>query len=212
MDEERPCREPSNACISKITVRSACGKRCSTRPKKVSSSLHQVEPGKSNKTLDVYAFYDPAVEQPWLLAAPVALKCECMRAISKDRWPGEQIRLSAKQREGADRQFVHNPESVLRLPELALLAGSILSFLAATFPAQPPVFGIVSPKERLVVFGGSSWVSYFRKMPIFRAASTKELGDSPFAQRMPGSPTKNQCRRLRCDAPSQVLGSICKVL
>jgi hypothetical protein len=33
---------------------------------------------------------------------------------------------------GAHRQFVHNPESVQRLPELALLAGSILSFLTAT--------------------------------------------------------------------------------
>jgi len=94
----------------------------------------------------VYAFYDPAFEQPWLLATPVTLKPESVRAIYKDRWPVEQIPLSAKQMVGAHRQFVHNPESAQRLPELALLAGSILSFLAATFPAMPTGFWDRKPK------------------------------------------------------------------
>lgn len=109
--------------------------------------LHQVVPSENNKTLDVYAFYDPAFEQPWLLATPVALKSESVRAIYKDRWPVEQIPLSAKQMVGAHRQFVHNSESVQRLPELALLAGSILSFLAATFPAMPTGFWDRKPKR-----------------------------------------------------------------
>jgi hypothetical protein len=64
-----------------------------------------------------------------------------------DRWPVEQLPLSAKQMVGAHRQFVHNPESVQRLPELALLAGSILSFLAATFPAMPTGFWDRKPKR-----------------------------------------------------------------
>ncbi|MHB8628210.1 MAG: hypothetical protein ACYDBJ_10085 [Aggregatilineales bacterium] len=38
----------------------------------------------------------------------------------------EQIPLSAKQMLGTHRQFVHTPESVQRLPEFALLAGSIV--------------------------------------------------------------------------------------
>ena len=109
--------------------------------------LNKVVPDEKNKTFDVYAFYDPAFEQPWLLATPVVLKPESVRAIYKDRWPVEQIPLSAKQMIGAHRQFVHNPESVQRLPELALLAGSILSFLAATFPAMPTGFWDRKPKR-----------------------------------------------------------------
>jgi hypothetical protein len=59
----------------------------------------------------------------------------------------EQIPLSAKQMVGAHRQFVHNKESVQRLPELALLVGSILSFIAATFPAMPTGFWDREPKR-----------------------------------------------------------------
>lgn len=44
-------------------------------------------------------------------------------------------RLAAKQMVGAHRQFVHARESIQCLPERALLAGSLLSFLAATVPA-----------------------------------------------------------------------------
>lgn len=109
--------------------------------------LNKVVPGENKKTFDVYAFYDPAFEQPWLLATPVTLKPESVRAIYKDRWPVEQVPLSAKQMVGAHRQFVHNPESVQRLPELALLAGSILSFLAATFPAMPTGFWDRKPRR-----------------------------------------------------------------
>jgi len=102
--------------------------------------LNKTTPNQENKTFDVYAIYDPQFDQPWLLADPVHLKSESVRAIYKDRWPSEQVPLSAKQMVGAHRQFVHNPESVQRLPELALLAGSILSFLAATFPPTPTGF------------------------------------------------------------------------
>ncbi len=41
---------------------------------------------------------------------------------------------------GAHRQFVHSPESVQRRPEWAVLAGSLLSFLAATLPVTPTGF------------------------------------------------------------------------
>jgi hypothetical protein len=109
--------------------------------------LYQVIPGEKNQTFDVYALYDPRFAKPWLLATPVALKPESVYAIYRDRWPVEQIPLSAKQMVGAHRQFVHNPESIQRLPELALLAGSILSFLAATFPAMPTGFWDRQPKR-----------------------------------------------------------------
>ena len=106
-----------------------------------------IVPGENNQTFDVYAFYDPAFDQPWLLATPVALKPESVRAIYKDRWSVEQIPLSAKQMVGAHRQFIHADESIQRLPELALLAGSILSFLAATVPAIPTGFWDRKPKR-----------------------------------------------------------------
>ncbi|MFA5874683.1 MAG: hypothetical protein WC832_12040, partial [Anaerolineales bacterium] len=48
---------------------------------------------------------------------------------------------------GAHRQFVHADESIQRLPELALLTGSILSFLAATVPAIPTGFWDRKPKR-----------------------------------------------------------------
>jgi len=82
-----------------------------------------------------------------LLATALKLKPESVRAIYKDRWPVEQIPLSAKQMVGAHRQFVHNSESIQRLPELALLVGSILTFLAATIPAIPTGFWDRKPKR-----------------------------------------------------------------
>jgi hypothetical protein len=101
----------------------------------------------SNKTFDVYAIYDPNFETPWLLAVPLKLKPESVRGIYKDRWPVEQIPNSAKQMIGSHRQFVHNTEAIQRLPELALLTGSILSFLAATIPAIPTGFWDRKPKR-----------------------------------------------------------------
>ena len=99
-----------------------------------------------NPTVDVYAFHDPAFKHPWLLATSVKLLFESVHAIYTDRWPVEQIPLSAKHMLGAHRQFVHNPQSVQRLPELALLAGSLLSFLAANFPPLPSGFWDRRPK------------------------------------------------------------------
>jgi hypothetical protein len=102
--------------------------------------LPDCAPDMHNPTFDVYAIHDPRFETPWLLATPVTLQPISVRNIYKDRWPVEQFPLSAKQMIGAHRQFVHAEESIQRLPELALLAGSILSFLAAILPATPTGF------------------------------------------------------------------------
>jgi hypothetical protein len=109
--------------------------------------LKDMIPDKNNPIFDVYAIYDPHFSQPWLLATPLPLQAESVRAIYTDRWPVEQIPLAAKQMVGAHRQFVSHPESIQRLPELALLAGSILSFLAATAPAVPTGFWDRQPKR-----------------------------------------------------------------
>lgn len=108
--------------------------------------LETAAPTATNPVFDVYAIYDPAYKKPWLLATPVTLTPSSVRALYTDRWPVEQIPLSAKQMVGAHRQFVHAPEAVQRLPELALLAGSVLSFLAATLPVAPTGFWVRHPK------------------------------------------------------------------
>lgn len=99
----------------------------------------------STRPFRVFAIYDPAFDHPWLLATPLPVQPPTVRALYQDRWPVEQIPLAAKQMVGAHRQFVHAPESIQRLPELALLAGSILSFLAATPPPMATGFGDRSP-------------------------------------------------------------------
>jgi hypothetical protein len=109
--------------------------------------LPDSKPDKNNKTFDVYVIHDPDFDEPWELATPVKLQALSVRAIYRDRWPVEQIPLSAKHMVGAHRQFVHAKESIQRLPELALLAGSVLSFLAATLPATPTGFWDRQPKR-----------------------------------------------------------------
>ncbi len=96
--------------------------------------------GEGGSRFMVVALYDPRYQEPLLLATPLALTPPVLRALYPDRWAVEQIPLVAKQLLGAARQFVHAPETCQRLPEVALLAGSILSYAAATTPAIPTGF------------------------------------------------------------------------
>src|SRR5206468_2820104 len=66
-----------------------------------------------------------------------ALSPQVLRDLYRDRWPVEQLPLAAKQMLGAARQFVHEQETCQRFPELALLAGAVLTYAAATSPAVP---------------------------------------------------------------------------
>lgn len=99
-----------------------------------------VVPGPEACTFDVYVIEEPRFAEPWVLGTPVKLTAQTVQAMYIDRWPIEQIPLSAKHMVGAHRQFVFAAESIHRLPELALLMGSVLSFLAATAPATPTGF------------------------------------------------------------------------
>jgi len=58
----------------------------------------------------------------------------------------EGLPLWAKQMLGAARQLVFAPESRQRLPEVVLLAGSILAYTAATLPALPTGFWDRTPQ------------------------------------------------------------------
>ena len=91
-------------------------------------------------TVTVVALHDPRHREPLLLATPLPLSPRTLRACYPDRWPVEQVPLAAKQMVGAARQLVSAPETCQRLPELALLAGAVLSYVAATTPALPTGF------------------------------------------------------------------------
>jgi len=102
--------------------------------------LPKAEAEAGASTFTVVAVYDPRYHEPLLLASPLPVGAPVLRALYRDRWPVEQLPLAAKQMLGAARAFVHAPETCQRLPELALLAGAILSYGAATSPAIPAGF------------------------------------------------------------------------
>lgn len=108
--------------------------------------LPDVKVSPEAETFFVAAIYDPDFKEPWLLASPLSLKGPSWRGLYRDRWPIEQVPLAGKQMIGGVRQFVSAPESAQRLPELILLAGSILTYLAAILPATPTGFWDRDPK------------------------------------------------------------------
>jgi len=107
--------------------------------------LSEAKPGADS--FNIVAIHDPRYKKPLLLATPLHLDGATLKALYADRWPVEQLPLCAKQMIGAARQFVHADESVQRLPELALLAGAILAYVAAKLPPIPTGFWDRAPKS-----------------------------------------------------------------
>jgi len=108
--------------------------------------LPNVKVHPDNPTFTVAAIYDPRFRQPWLLGCPLRLSGKALRGLYRDRWPVEQVPLAGKQMLGGARQFVFADESCQRLPELNLLSGTIVTYLAATLPAVPTGFWDRNPK------------------------------------------------------------------
>jgi hypothetical protein len=79
--------------------------------------------------------HDPRYREPLVLATNLSVSAYALWCLYRDRWPIEQVPLAAKQMVGAQRAFVFGGESRYRLPELALLAGNILAYVAATTTA-----------------------------------------------------------------------------
>jgi hypothetical protein len=116
------------------------------------------------ETFDILVFFDPLYLDPLVLATNVTLLPETAFKMYLDRWPVEQVPLVAKQTLGLGRHFVSAPESCQRLPELALLAGNILTYLAATLPPMPTGFWDRCPKKRLAGCGASWLKLIFQRM------------------------------------------------
>lgn len=84
--------------------------------------------------------FDPRYHKPLIVATNLTVTAYAIWRLYKDRWSVEQLPLAAKQMLGAERSFVFGKEARYRLPELALLAGNILSYVAATVPPVPTGF------------------------------------------------------------------------
>lgn len=94
----------------------------------------------------VVAIYDPRFAEPLLLATRLSISGADLRGLYRDRWPIEGLPLVAKVILGGGRQFVFAEECRQRLPELVLLSGSLLSYLAATADPVPSGFWDRRPK------------------------------------------------------------------
>jgi hypothetical protein len=79
--------------------------------------------------------HDPRYHEPLVVATNLSVSAYALWCLYRDRWPIEQVPLAAKQMLGAQRAFVFGEESRYRLPALALLAGNILAYVAATATA-----------------------------------------------------------------------------
>jgi hypothetical protein len=126
-----------------------------------------------------------------LVATPLPLAPQEVRERYRDRWPVEQRPLAGKQLLGAARQFVSAPETCQRLPELALVAGAVLSYLAATQEAVPTGFWDRRPQRtpgrlrRLLADAPFPW-NYPWPTPLRqKAARTEHLPKGWFGQRRP---------------------------
>ena len=106
--------------------------------------LPDASPGAPSFTTVV--IHDPRFAEPLLLNTSLPLSGAQAQAVYQDRWPVEGLPLWAKQMLGAARQFVFAETSRQRLPALALLAGSILAYAAATQPAVPTGFWDRTPR------------------------------------------------------------------
>jgi hypothetical protein len=82
----------------------------------------------------------PRYHQPLVLLTNQPMSGAESLLLYRARWAVEQVPLAAKQMLGSQRQYVFGAESRERLPELALLAGSLLTYVAATTEAIPTGF------------------------------------------------------------------------
>jgi hypothetical protein len=85
--------------------------------------------------ITVVAIFDPRHKEPLLLATNLEVSAQVLDCLYRDRWAVEHLPLAGKPLLGCGSAFVFGSESRLRLPELALLSGNVLSYVAATSSA-----------------------------------------------------------------------------
>jgi len=129
-------------------------------------------------TFTCIVIHDPRYKEPLLVLTNLSISGAVALALYQQRWPIEQVPLVGKQMLGAQRQYVFARESRQRLPEIALLASSILSYGAATSAAIPTGFWDRAPRP-----------TSGRLRRVLSRVSFSELGPLPGRLREKASPT-----------------------
>ncbi len=128
--------------------------------------LSNLKVDRSHQTFSIWVFFDPLYTDPLVLGTDLCLKPLSLFHFYQDRWPVEQVPLVAKQMLGLHRQFVFAPESCQRLPELAMLVGNILSYLARFVASHPHrLLGPPPTKDDRTFASGLSSGARFPKLP-----------------------------------------------
>lgn len=138
----------------------------------------------NHETFNVMLFFDPLYAEPLVLGTNLSLLPKTIFQLYLDRWPVEQVPLVAKQTLGLLRQFVFAPASCQRLPELAMLAGNILTYLATTLPPMPTGFWDRCPKKHRDGCAESWLRLIFPKMPFLRVKFGKSNRLLPIYRRV----------------------------
>lgn len=87
--------------------------------------------------VQVVVIEHPDFADPLVLGTPVLeLSAESLQSAYRARWPIEGIPQTGKYllSGGGGRHYVHHPTALTRLPALTMIFGSLLKYLAATFP------------------------------------------------------------------------------
>ena len=127
-----------------------------------------------NETFTLWVFFNPRYRHPLVMATNLEASAATIYRLYCDRWPVEQVPLAAKQMLGLHRHFVFAPVSVWRLPELALLAGNILTILATILPPIPSGYWDRRPKKLPAGFDEPSDCSFFQTLTLFRGDFVKK--------------------------------------
>src|SRR5215471_8595075 len=101
--------------------------------------LSTAKPGEP--ALRCVVVHDPCYQEPLVLVTTLPVSAYALWCLYRDRWPVEQVPLAAKQMLGAHRAFVCGGERRHRRPELALLAGHVVTSVAAPSVAVATGFG-----------------------------------------------------------------------
>jgi hypothetical protein len=88
------------------------------------------------KPFRIVVIRDPKYKRPLIIATTLSISAQALWRMYMDRWPVEQVPLAAKQMLGCEHSFVFSKTSRERLPELAMLAGNVLTYVAATGQPQ----------------------------------------------------------------------------
>jgi hypothetical protein len=151
-------RRPTRGLLVRPLARTRAGKTIAATPPdatqswadggrrlraEVWSGLVLPDAAATTATFRLVAIHDPRYGHPLLLSTNLDLSAQALWHLYKDRWAVEQLPLSAKPMLGAERAFVSGQQSRYRLPELALLAGNLLSYFD-----QPGCGGLRHPRRR----------------------------------------------------------------